>query len=215
MSDIFREVDEELRRDRLEQIWKRYGSWILGAAILLVVATAGVTFWRDYQHKQREAAGVEYANALALAHGGKTKEAIEALARLGAGASDGHGLLARFEIAALEAQSGDKPAAIAAYQAIADDGAVGRTYRELASVLAAFNGVSDGEPAPIIAKLQPIATGDGPWRPSALEITALAQLKAGDKAAALDTYKRLADDLTAPSVLRARAAEMVQALGAG
>ena len=213
MSDIFREVDEELRRDRLEQVWKRYGSWIIAAAIVLVAATAGLTFWRDYQHKQRQRAGVEYANALSLAHGGKTQEAIEALARLGTGARDGHGLLARFEIAALKAQSGDKPGAMAAYQAIADDGGVGSTYRELATVLAALDGVDDGEAAQIIAKLQPIATGNGPWRATALEITALAQLKGGNRAAALETYKRLADDLTAPSALRARAAEMIQALG--
>jgi hypothetical protein len=214
MSDIFREIDEELRRDRLEQIWKRYGSWIIGAAVILVAATAAITFWRDYQHKQREAAGVEYASALALAHAGKTAEAIEALGKLGTGASDGHGLLARFEIAALKAQSGDKPGAIAAYQAIAEDGAVGQAYRELATVLAALDGVGEGEPAAIIAKLQPIAAGEGPWRASALEVTALAQLKGGDKAAALETYKRLADDLAAPAALRGRAAEMVQALGA-
>jgi hypothetical protein len=215
MSDIFREVDEELRRDRLEQLWKRYGSWIIAAAVVVVVATAAVTFWREYQRKQRQAEGVRYAEALTLAHGGKTEQAIEALAKLGTGASDGHGLLARFEIAAVKEQSGDKKGAIAAWQAIADDGAVGPVYRQLATVLAALAGVAEDEPAPIIARLQPIATGDSPWRASALEITALAQLKGGDRAAALETYKRLADDLAAPAVLRARAAEMVQALSAG
>jgi hypothetical protein len=215
MSDIFREVDEELRRDRLEQLWKRYGSWIIVAAVLLVVATAAVTFWREYQQQQRREAGVRYAEALSLAQDGKTEAAIEALGRLGSGASDGHGLLARFQVAALKAQSGGKQDAVAAWQAIADDGAVDRLYRELATVLAALAGVGEGEPAPIIARLQPIAAGDGPWRPSALEITALAQLKGGDKAAALDTYRRLADDLAAPAGLRARAAEMVQALSAG
>jgi hypothetical protein len=215
MSDIFREIDEELRRDRLAQIWKRYASWIIAAAIALVAATAGVTFWREHQRSQRQAAGVEYTNALSLAHAGKPEQAIEALSKLGTGASDGHGLLARFEVATLKAQAGDKAASIAAYQAIADDGAVDPIYRDLATVLAALDGIDEGEPAAIIAKLQPIATGNGPWRASALEITALAQLKSGDKAAALETYKRLADDLEAPSGLRARAAEMVEALGEG
>jgi hypothetical protein len=215
MSDIFREIDEELRRDRLAQIWKRYASWIIAAAIALVVATAAVTFWREHQRSQRRAAGVEYANALSLAHSGKTQDAIEALSKLGSGASEGHGLLARFEVAALQAQSGDKAGAIAAYQAIADDGAIGQMYRDLATVLAALDGVGEGEPAAIIAKLQPIASGSGPWRATALEVTALAQLKSGDKTAALESYKKLADDLDAPSGLRARAAEMVQALGEG
>jgi hypothetical protein len=215
MSDIFREIDEELRRDRLEQIWKRYGAWIVAAAVLLVAATAGFTFWREYQHKQRQEEGVRYANALAQAQNGKTQEAIAALSSLGPAASDGHGLLARFQIAALKVQSGDKAGAIAAYQAIADDGSVEPLYRDLATVLSALNGINEGEPAPIIAHLQPIAAGQSPWRSTALEITALAQLRAGDKKAALETYKRLADDLDAPSALRARAAEMVQALGTG
>jgi hypothetical protein len=215
MSDIFREVDEELRRDKLEQLWKRYGSWIIAAAVVLVAATAAFTAWREYQERERRAEGVTYTNALSLAQRGEPAQAIDSLGRLGQGADAGHGLLARFEAAALRVQAGDKGGAIATYQAIAEDGGVDRIYRELATVLAALHGVAEGEPAPIIARLQPIATGDGPWRPSALEVTALAQLRAGDKGAARETYKRLADDLAAPPALRARAAEMLQALAAG
>jgi hypothetical protein len=41
MSDIFREVDEDVRRDRFEQIWKQYGSLIVAAAMIMVAAVAG------------------------------------------------------------------------------------------------------------------------------------------------------------------------------
>jgi len=214
MSDIFREIDEELRRDRLAQVWKRYGSFIIGLAVILVVATGGVTAWREYQHGERRQDGVTYTNALVLAQGGQVQEAIQALGGLGSGADHGHAFLARFQMAALQAQAGDRAAAIATYQAIADDGGVDPIYRDLATLMVAMQGLESGDPAAIIAKLQPVASGSGPWRPSALEVTALAQLRAGDKQAAIETYKRLADDLAAPSGLRARAAEMVQALNA-
>jgi hypothetical protein len=215
MSDIFREVDEDLRRDRLEQLWKRYGAWIIAAALLIVGATAAFTAWREYQAYQARLEGVAYTEAVGLAQAGQQEQAIDALAGIADGADDGHGLLARFEAAALRAQEGDKAAAIAAYQAIADDGGIDQLYRDLATVLGALHAIGDGEAQPIIARLQPIASGDSPWRPTALEVTALAQLRAGDKAAALETYKRLADDLAAPPGLRGRAAEMVQALGTG
>jgi hypothetical protein len=75
-----------------------------------------------------------------------------------------------------------------------------------------MQGMPDADPQRTIARLAPLTGVDNPWRPTALELTALARLKAGDRKAALDLYKGLADDLTAPRSLRARAAEMAAAL---
>jgi hypothetical protein len=212
MSDIFREVDEELRRDRFEVLWQRYGAWIIAAAVLLVAAVAAFTAWREYQQRVGAAEGVEYSAALEIAAAGQEGEAAQTLRSFGAGADSGHKLLARFKAASLQAEAGDAAAAVETLEAIAADGGVDAIYRELATVLAALHTVGEAEPGSIVARLQPIAAGDGPWRASALEVTALAQLRAGDAAAALEAYRRLADDLAAPPSLRARAAEMVQAL---
>ena len=70
----------------------------------------------------------------------------------------------------------------------------------------------DADPKSAIARLAPLTAARQPVAPTALELTAAAQLKLGDKKAALDIYKGLADDLTAPRSLRARAAEMAAAL---
>ena len=46
MSDIFQEVDEEVRRERLMQLWKRYGNFVIAAAVIVVLGVGG---WRGYQ----------------------------------------------------------------------------------------------------------------------------------------------------------------------
>jgi hypothetical protein len=67
MSDIFREVDEDLRRDRLEKIWKRYGAAFVGAVLLIVAGTAGFVAWRNHQQAEAETKTAQLADALRLA----------------------------------------------------------------------------------------------------------------------------------------------------
>ena len=64
----------------------------------------------------------------------------------------------------------------------------------------------------MIARVAPLTSATNPWHPTALELTALAQLKTGNKVEARAVYQRIADDLAAPQGLRARAAEMAAAL---
>lgn len=212
MSDIFQEVDEELRRENFAKLWARYGKYVIALAVLLVLATVGFTQWRQYQLHQREAEGARYVAALNLARQGKDQDAAAALAAIARQAGGGHATLARLEDAALKARSGDVDGAAAAYEALAADGSVDPVYRDVARLLAAQYGLKSGDPKAIIAKLAPLTAMDNPWHPSALELTALAELKAGDRASARATYQRIADDLAAPQGLRARAAEMLTAL---
>src|SRR6185437_3914455 len=75
LSDIFREIEDELRRENLQRLWSRFGKYIIGLVVLAVVATAAFMGWRDYQQRQRQAQGVHYVAALALAREGKDAEA--------------------------------------------------------------------------------------------------------------------------------------------
>ncbi|MBV9523455.1 MAG: tetratricopeptide repeat protein [Alphaproteobacteria bacterium] len=212
MSDIFREIDEELRRDNVQKLWERYGGHVVALAVLIVLATAAVVGWREYQTRQRHAESVRYAAALELAQKNEPAKAADAFGVLAREVGGGAALLARFEEAALRAKSGDEAAAIASWKAIARDGAVDESYRDLATLLAALHEMKSGDPKAVLAELAPLTRDGNPWRPSALEATALAHLQAGDRKAALDGYKALADDLTAPQALRQRAAEMAAAL---
>ena len=212
MSDIFQEVDEELRRDNFAKLWKRYGNYVIALAVLVVAATGAVVWWRDHDFKQRQAEGARAAAALAVAGTGKFAEAADLLSVLASDAHAGRALVARFEAAAARARAGDANAALAAYDAIASDGSVDPIYRNLATVVWAEHAIESVEPARIIERLAPITAPDNPWHPSALELTAIAHLKAGDRDDARKEYQKISDDLTAPQSMRARAAEMVGAL---
>ncbi len=212
MSDIFEEVDEDLRHDKWLKLWKQYQNYVLGLAALIVLATAGVTYWRHYDQQQREAEGLRYALALDDARAGKFADAADALNSLASGAHAGRALVARFEAAALRARAGDQAAAIAAYDALSKDGSLDQLYRDLATVLWGLHALDTIDAQVIIQRLAPVTNPDNPWHASALEVTAVVHLKAGDRAAALAEYQKIADDLTAPRGLRARAAQIAQAL---
>src|ERR1700756_294472 len=101
MSEIFREIDEELRRDNLGKLWARYGAYVIGLAVVLVVATAAVVGWREYQVRQSRAQSVRYAAAMALAQKNELAQAADAFALLAREGSGGPAMLARFQEAAL------------------------------------------------------------------------------------------------------------------
>jgi hypothetical protein len=211
VSDIFQEIDEELRRENFAKLWSRYGSYVFGLAVVIILATAGVVGWRQYQLSERQAEGARYTQALDLARQGKDKDAAEVFAELGRQAGGGHAILSRFEQAAMKARAGEVNDAIAIYGALAADTAIDPIYRDLATLLALQYELKDGNPTSIIERLARLTAPGSPWRPTALELTALAQLKAGNKDDALATYQRLADDPTAPQGARGRAAEILGA----
>lgn len=211
MSDIFREIDEELRRENLLKLWSRYGKYVIVAAVLALAIAGAVAAWRSHQASERRAQSGRYSAALALVREGKNADA----ARLFAGLSQesgGYGLLASFEEAELLAKSGDRKGAVAAYDRLAASSGIDREFRDLAVLLSVTHGLPDDDPKVAIERLQRLTENGNPWRASALELTAGAKLKASDRNGALDIYKALADDPSAPQRLRARAAELAAAL---
>lgn len=211
VSDIFREIDEELRRDNLLKLWSRYGRYVIAFAVVVLVMAGGIMAWRDHQLSERRAQSARYASALSLAGEGKDADAAKVFAAV-AQEGGGYAILASFEEAERLAKSGDREGAPAAYDRIAADGSLDPAFRDMATLLSVMHGMSDADPHSIIDRLAPMTSVNNPWRPTALELTAAARLQSGDKAGALELYKSLADDVAAPQDLRARAAEMAAAL---
>ena len=82
MSDIFREIDEELRRDNLLKLWSRYGRYVAALAVLVLLVAGGIMAWRDHQLSERRAQSTRYASALTLAREGKDAEAAKVFAAI-------------------------------------------------------------------------------------------------------------------------------------
>jgi len=212
VSDIFREIEEELRRDNLRKVWSRYGRYVIAAAVFVLVVAGAIVAWRDHQLSERRAQSTRYASALALAHEGKEADAVKVFAAI-AQEGGGYAVLASFEEAAELAKSGDRKAAIAIYDRIAAASELDSSFRELAVLLSVMQSLPESDPNSTIERLASLTASGNSWRPTALELTAIARFRSGDKSGALDLYKSLADDPTAPQGLRARAAEMAAALG--
>jgi hypothetical protein len=210
VSDVFQEVDEELRRDKAAELWKRYGNYVVGAAVALVVATAGYVAWRDYNHRQAVAHSTAFFDA-SLA--GDPAKAIPALDTLARETSGGYAALARLREAALLASSGKRDEAAATYRSVAEDGAAPAELRDLARLLASLQSVEKTSAADLEKQLETLRGSSSPWRYSAYELIGLAALRGGDAAKARELFAKISDDPAAPTAMRGRAAEMIAALG--
>jgi hypothetical protein len=211
VSEIFREIDEELRRDNLLKLWQRYGRYVIAAIVVALLIAGGVVAWRNHQLSLRQAQSVRYQAALSLLREGKNAEATKIFASVG-DESGGYGQLALFEAADLAMKAGDPKTAIADYDKLAASANLDPELRDAATLLSVMSGFADSDAQAMIGRLQPLTESGNAWRPTALELTAAARLKSGDKAGALDIYKKLADDLAAPEGVRTRAAEMAAVL---
>lgn len=213
MADIFKEVDEDLRRERYLKLWRKYGKYVIAGAVAVVVATASYVAWQEYRKSQMLEQSTRFAQALDLAQEGRTAEAAAAFANLAADASADFTALARLQEAALKAKSGDVAVAVQIYGRLANDNGVDRAFRDLAVILGALHTVDSADPAALVERLAPLTAENSPWRHSALELTALAVERLGDRTRAGEIFARLAGDPDAPLALRMRAAEMLAAFG--
>ena len=204
MADIFHEVDEEVRRERLQKLWDRYSIYVIGLAVLIVVAIGA---WRGYEYwqaKQAAAAGAAFESALSLSEAGKHAEADAAFAKIAAEAPAGYRMLARLRAAAEIAQT--KPAdAVKAYDELAADASLGATLQDLAAVRAGTLMVDTAPLAEMQHRLDPVAEPGHAFRHNARELLALSAWRNHDFTAARRYIDMIAGDGETPPGVRARA----------
>ncbi len=210
MSDIFNEVDEEVRRDKAAEFWKKYQNWIIGAAILIVIATAGYRFYADRRLAAEQAAGGAFQHALALDRDGKGVEADAALAKLAGEAPGGYRTLARLAEAAIKAKT-DPKGAVAAYDALAADASIGAPLQQVARLRAALLRMDLGEAGAAKPALEAMAASDGVYHDTARLALGVIALQAQDYQGAGKWLDLVAADPDAPDMER-RSAESLLGL---
>ena len=204
MADIFHEVDEEVRRERLQKLWDRYSIYIIALAVLIVAAIGA---WRGYEYweaKKAAAAGAAFESALSLSEAGKHAEAEAAFAKVAAEAPAGYRMLARLRAAAELAQT--KPAdAVKAYDELAADTSLGATLQDLAAVRAGMLMVDSAPLSDMRRRLDSVAEPGRAFRHSARELLALSAWRNHDFTAARRYIDMIATDGETPPGTRARA----------
>ncbi|MGH6798578.1 MAG: tetratricopeptide repeat protein [Roseiarcus sp.] len=164
MSDIFQEVDEEVRRDKAAEFWKKYQNLILAGAVLIVLASAGFRYWRYERERAAQAAGDQFQQALTALEGGKLDEAKAGLDKIAAQAPSGYRALAQLTAAGARASS-DPQGAVGAFDAVAGDAAIDPLLRDAARLRAGLLRVDKpGEEQKGEAALTSLSAADGPYR---------------------------------------------------
>ena len=205
-SDSFiDEVTEEVRRDRLFALFRRYG-WI---AALVVVAIVGGAAWNEWRKASERRAAEAFGDAVLAAIAAPDRAA--ALADI---AVEGDGAAIRDLLRASVAdEAGDRGAALAALEAVAADPGLPVVYRDLARLKWVILSGPDLSAADRDAALQGLAAPGAPFRALALEQQALSLVAAGRTEDALETLQALRQDAAASAGLQRRAAQLIVALG--
>ena len=209
MSDVFREVDEDLRNEQMTNLWRRFGPLAIGAAVLVVVGVAGFKGWNWYVTQQAEDAGLRYEQAVAASEDGNQAEGIRQMELIARSAPGAYPALAALEIAGLKAQAGDIDGAVAAYDAFAADSSNEQNLRNVATMQSAYYLLDTADTATIRARLEALASADGVWQAPAREIIALSLWKAASYSEAANMFREISSDFQAPRGVRQRALVML------
>lgn len=218
VSDIFDEINEDLRAERMAALARRYG-WLVAVAVLAILLGAGGwQGWRWYQARQDNAAATAYLNAAnaaaAIPHDPAARQAaMQGLLGLAQHGPAGYRTLARLRAAALDADGGNQAQALALWNAVAADPSADPLMRDLANLLWAMHQVDHGDPALVGARLKALAVPANPFAALAREQLALLDLRQGQIAAARSELAALAADPAATPDLRGRAKGLLDQLG--
>jgi hypothetical protein len=214
MSDIFREVDEDVRRDKAAEFWKKYQNHVIGAAVLVVAAAGAWNFYNYHREQTAQAAGAQFEQALELDRAGKTADAAGVFAKIAAEAPNGYRIVARLAQAALLAKT-DPAGAIGAYDALAQDAAIGGLFQETARLRAALLRLDAGQTDQAKTALEALAAPAGVYRHTAREMLGAAALAAGDYDGAGKWLDMVVADPEAPQSVRQNAELLLGLVASG
>jgi hypothetical protein len=206
MADIFDEIDEELKKDKAQLLWSRYGKFFISAVAAVIIAVGSAQGYKAWKTQQTETAANTYQ--LAVDSDDVLASLTQAMGRL----TDGYEMLARFRLAAAKAANGDIDGAVADYITLAEDKAIKPLYKQAALLLAVMNAPEGSDPNQSQDQLATLTAVPGPWQGLALEQSAALDLEKNDPSAALEKFESILGIAEISPELRQRASQLVTIL---
>jgi len=208
-DSFIEEVNEELRRDRLFRLFRRWG-WL---PILVIIAIVAAAAWREYSLAQDRAEAEAFGDALIAALNDQDAATRAAGLESVTPASENAQLLLALLLAAEQATGDDRSEAAASLRALAADSGVAERYRDLALLKAHMLDPQDFDSA--MAMLTDLARPGRPYRTLAMEQQALLHVANGDVEAGIALLRLLEEDSQATAGLQQRASQLIVALESG
>lgn len=223
-DEIFSEVDNELRAERLRQLAKRFGLVGIGIAILAGAGFGGWEYHVSQEHARAEQASLIYLKGLHDSGSdsgiaGLTapltdvqKKALASLQKMGQTAQPGIAALARLRVAAADASHGKLQDALATWDALSQDARLDQNMRDLAALLWCQWQTEYGDPATVRSRLSLLTGKNGTYAPLANELLASLDIRTGQTQAARERLEKMSQDYSAPDGVRMRANALLQTL---
>lgn len=178
-DSLSREIDEELRREKLEKLWEQYGTYVLGAAAALVLAVGGYQLYDQRKKSFAAENGARYDAAVTLLEQSKTDEAQKALSEVLASGHAGYASLAQLQLAGIHLKANRPQDALAVFEALATSPSADADIKTFALLQAAALRLGQADFTELQNRLKPVAEGSTAWRFQAREILGTAAFKAG------------------------------------
>ena len=204
-DSFIREVNEELRSEQMQNVWKRFRPLIIGVAVLIVLGVAGGALFEWWQARESSASGDRFINAVKDASADKSDQAMKELEALSKDGFGAYPVLARMRLATLKADKGDAKGAIADFNALGQDSAVPGPVRNAAKLRAAWLMVDNNSYEELASAVEELAAASSPVRNSAREVLGLSAYKAGNYTKARDWLQLVLDDKESSSGAKTRA----------
>jgi hypothetical protein len=212
LSDIFQEVEEDVRRERYEKLWKKYGNYIIALAVLIVAGVAAWQAWQRYDLSQRQSVSDQFQEASQFTASGNYVQAEVAFDKIAKAAPSGYSNLAKLRLAGVYLAEGKRDQSVALLRELTN---LSDPILSSAARLRLAWTLADASPkADIATLLQPLMTKDNAWRFAASEVIAYVDLKDGARNQAISEYQQIAQDNAAPPTLRQRAGGIAEFLKA-
>ncbi|MGE0044129.1 MAG: tetratricopeptide repeat protein [Hyphomonadaceae bacterium] len=212
MSDVFSEVEEEVRRERWTRLARQWGPWIGGAIAAVLLGVGGWQLYRAQGVRAAQDISSEFAAAQQKLEGGDAKGAAEAFAALQSRGPAAYRQLSGMERAAALVGSGDLQGALAGFDAVAAE-TNDPILRETARLRAAYIVADTQDFTAVQTRVQPIIDAGGPISYLARELLAVEAWEAGQFDLARQTYEELNLAFDAPEAMRQRASLALQIIG--
>ena len=207
MSDIFQEIDEDLRQDKVARLWKAYGKYLVALAVFIILVIASYRFIEHKNEKNREQTSELYELASETDRSGNKKAAIELFSDEMFDENIGYSIISKLKKAALAKSNNDLEGTEIVLKEIITNEDIPLYLRDLAR-LKLFASDSDNNSS----QLEVLIEEEGPWKFLALELKGGIQLEGRNLKEARSIFKELTDDANTPNNLRRRASEILKAL---
>mgnify|MGYP001297655060 CR=1 FL=1 len=209
MSDIFNEIDEDIRRERYQKLWKTYGKFLILAIVVFFVFCAIYITWSNYLDNLRQREGEIFSNSLEMIENDSWETASLKLSNLYNSSTSGYRSLAKLQHASILVKNNKLDEAIIIYMDLINDEKSNQIYRDLARYFIVIHSFDTAKDSELKENLSYLLNEGNPWYYSARELEGFRLLKLGNYIDSKAIFFSLSEDIEVPSGIRMRSAEML------